>query len=568
MLGKRKSNGQLFDVGNVYLLALKPSCFHAQLASAASGLFKDEDFAEIYSDKRGRPSVPPSLLALTLLMQNEAKVSDEEAIMRTEFDLRWAAVLGRFAGEPLCAKSTLQLFRAQLIIHEEAHTIFLASIEEAKRAGLLKGKALRVALDTKPIDGRGAVEDTYNLLATGIRELAKAIAKGKKENPERWMRKRGLIRYTGSSIKGSADIDWSDPKARNILLEGIVKDARDLLSKASTKDESVIEASDLLMKLLLQDIEETDSSGGVRIKEGTTRDRIPSATDPEQRHGRKSKSKTFVGSKASIATDIDSQIIVATDVIPGNAGDASEALSLVEQAESNTRIDISESIGDCAYGGGETRQGFADSDRLLTAKVPMEKSNGEFFPKSAFALDLENNTVTCPAGERVSKYELMRDGKKVFRFGKVCTGCSLRHQCTKARSGRVISVHPQEALLRKAREYQKTAEGKEHLRERVAVEHSLARLSRLGIGQARYIGQAKTRFQLMMAAAVANFRRTWNWEESQRSEKAASTLAAHALDKQRRAFFVGSVRFIQHILSRFVWTVGGATRHFAGSLAA
>lgn len=568
MLGKRKSQGQLFDVGNVYLLSLPPSSFHAQLAGAAPRLFNDEEFAVIYSDKLGRPSVPPSLLALTLLMQNEAKVSDEEAILRTEFDLRWAAVLGRFAGEPLCAKSTLQLFRAQLIIHEEAGKVFIASIKEAKRAGLLKGKALRVALDTKPIDGRGAVEDTYNLLATGIRQLSKALAKNDKENTERWMRKRGLIRYTESSIKGSADIDWSDPNARDILLEGIVKDAKDLLSMAYTNDEAVFIASELLAKLLLQDIEETKPGGGVVIKEGTTRDRIPSATDPEQRHGRKSKSKTFVGSKASVATDIDSQIIVATDVIPGNAGDASNALRLVEQAESNTGINVSESIGDCAYGGGETRQEFANSDRKLTAKVPMEKSNGEFFPKSVFSIDTENNTVICPAGETVSKYELMRDGRKIFRFEKTCAGCSLRNQCTKARDGRSIVVHPQEALLREAREYQKTPEGRAHMRERVAVEHSLARLSRLGIGQARYIGHAKTQFQLMMAAALANFRRTWNWEASQEREKEALALAAYKWCKDQRAFLAKSVGFIQHILSRCVWAIGEATPQLMRLLAA
>jgi hypothetical protein len=567
MIGKRTSQEGLFDVGNVYLLRLPPSSFHAQLAKAAPRIFKDEEFAAIYSDKLGRPSVPPSLLALTLLMQNEAKVSDEEAIFRTKFDLRWAAVLGRIAGEQLCAKSTLQLFRAQLIIHEEAGKVFLTSINEAKRSGLLKGKTLGIALDTKPIDGRGAVEDTYNLLATGIRQLARALAKKDREHSDRWLSKHGLSRYGESSIKGSADIDWSDPDARNTLLQAIVKDARDLLSKVSEANEAVLKASGLLSKLLLQDIEETES-GGVGIKQGTTRDRIPSATDPEQRHGRKSKSKTFIGSKASVATDIDSQIIVATDVIPGNAGDASDALSLVEQAESNTGIEISESIGDCAYGGGETRQKFADSERKLIAKVPMEKSNGEFFPKSAFAIDVENNTVTCPAGETVSKYEPMRGGRKIFRFGAACAGCSLRHECTKARNGRVINVHPQEALLREAREYQKTPEGKAHMRERVAVEHSLARLSRLGIGQARYIGSAKTKFQLMMAATVANFRRTWNWEASQMRQNEPSILAIHALLKEYSAFLVGTVRFIQHILSRFVCPVCKTTYQPMRSLAA
>ena len=38
----------------------------------------------------------------------------------------------------------------------------------------------------------------------------------------------------------------------------------------------------------------------------------------------------------------------------------------------------------------------------------------------------------------------------------------------------------------------------------MVVEHRLARLVQLGIRQARYFGQAKTRFQLYLAATVAN----------------------------------------------------------------
>jgi hypothetical protein len=174
MIGKRKSQRTLFDVGNVFPLSLRPDTFHAQLAVASSRLFSDSDFAVFYSERIGRPSIAPSLLALTILLQIEARISDEEAIERTAFDLRWCAVLGRAAGEPLCARSTLELFRAHLMLHEKVRLIFIRSIEEAKRVGLLKGKALHVAIDTKPILGRGAVEDTYNLLATCIVGLAVA----------------------------------------------------------------------------------------------------------------------------------------------------------------------------------------------------------------------------------------------------------------------------------------------------------------------------------------------------------------------------------------------------------
>jgi hypothetical protein len=183
MLGKCSAQAELYDVGNVFPLSMRPSSFHAELAKAAPHLFADEDFAEIYSDRLGRPSVPPSQLALVTILQHQANVSDEEAIMRTAFDLRWAAVLRRKAGEPLCAKSTLQLFRSHLIIHEEVRTVFQASIKEAKRTRLLTGEAFRIAIDTKPMQGRGAVEDTYNLLASGIRQLARRLPRVKNSNP-------------------------------------------------------------------------------------------------------------------------------------------------------------------------------------------------------------------------------------------------------------------------------------------------------------------------------------------------------------------------------------------------
>jgi hypothetical protein len=87
------------------------------LWGAAPRLFGDGECAALYADKIGRPSVPPSELALVVLMQHETGVADTEAVERTGVDLRWASVPRRGAGEPLCAKSTLQLFRNQLVLH-------------------------------------------------------------------------------------------------------------------------------------------------------------------------------------------------------------------------------------------------------------------------------------------------------------------------------------------------------------------------------------------------------------------------------------------------------------------
>ena len=50
--------------------------------------------------------------------------------------------------------------------------LFRRSLELART----RGRSLQVALDTTPIWGRGAVKDTYNLLADGIRQLLRTLA--------------------------------------------------------------------------------------------------------------------------------------------------------------------------------------------------------------------------------------------------------------------------------------------------------------------------------------------------------------------------------------------------------
>ena len=64
--------------------------------------------------------------------------------------------------------------------------------------------------------------------------------------------------------------------------------------------------------------------------------------------------------------------------------------------------------------------------------------------------------------------------------------------------------HPQEALLQQARALQQSEAFSEYRQRRVVVEHRLARLVQLGIHQSRYFGRIKTRFQLYLAATVAN----------------------------------------------------------------
>ena len=58
--------------------------------------------------------------------------------------------------------------------------------------------------------------------------------------------------------------------------------------------------------------------------------------------------------------------------------------------------------------------------------------------------------------------------------------------------------------MQQARARQRSEAFAEHRQRRVVVDHRLARLVQLGIRQSRYFGRAKTRFQLYLAATVAN----------------------------------------------------------------
>ena len=523
MFRKRRAQLGLFDADNLYLDFVGEDTFYGFLARHRDELFRDEDFAGLYSPDTGRPSVPPSVLAITLLLQANDKAPDEEAKDRADYDLRWKVALGIEVGERPFAKSTLQRFRAQLVLDERMREVFERSLAYARETGYLKKRKLRVVLDTTNILGRGAVKDTYNLLADGIGQLMRALAEAEGMDVKEWGPGQGLERYLAPSIKGGADVDWDDEEARGEFLHGIVTDAKRLLSmsgeaqaqrpEGNEQGERIERAGALLRQLISQDVERSEK--GSSLKEGVARDRIVSVHDPEMRHGRKSKSKRFDGHKAAIAVDAESQLITAVAVLAGNAPDSEQALELTQASEQNSGLDVEETIGDCAYGDGKTRQEYADAGRKLVAQIPSRGSRDQI-SKDKFKIDLEQMTCTCPAGQTTRTlmrrgYWQDRGGKKhpcyAFHFdAALCASCPSHSDCVKAKGakGRTISLHPQERLLQEARALQDSPAFEEYSQKRQVVEHRLARLVQLGIRQARYFGRRKTLFQLMMAATVAN----------------------------------------------------------------
>ena len=522
MLGKRSSQDDLFDADHRYLSFVGNDSFYGYLSRHRHELFRDEDFASLYCLTNGRTSVPPSVLACALLLQWYDNVSDQEAVDRAKFDLRWKVALGLQMQEEPFAKSTLWLFRTQLIVHQHARALFDLSLKHARQNGFFKSRTMTVALDTTPIFGKGAVQDTYNLLAESLRQVLRVLAALDDKTFDQYAAEHDFRRYTAPSFKGTVAIDWDNEQDREHVLQALVVDCDRVLALAratltnytpdSDHARQIVEATDLLAKILAQDVRRLPS-GEASLIEGVAPDRIVSVHDPEMRHGRKSVSQRFNGFKASLAADTESQLVTAVQVLEASQHDSTNADELLEQSEQATDTTVETVLGDSAYGTAEQRIAAQERQRTLIAPLPKAPSTGRF-SKEEFTIDLVSHTVVCPAGKSTSRWyadtRKTKRGKvfrgKEFRFSPDdCQDCPLAPQCLKpGAQWRSIRVHEHEAVMQAAREFQRTDHFRSRYRERVVVEHRIARLVQIGLRKARYFGKAKTLFQLAMTAAVAN----------------------------------------------------------------
>jgi IS5 family transposase len=327
---------------------------------------------------------------------------------------------------------------------------------------------------------------------------------------------QGLGRHFGSSFKGESDLDWSNAEERRALLGQLLVDARIALqlaskglrgyAKDSAKARATRESQALLSRILAQDIEdEPEDGGGPQIRRGTAKDRVISTTDPEMRHGHKSHSKGFNGYKASLVVDTKDGVILATGVRAANVADREGAAALVEAAGRAADAKVKQVLGDTAYGDTGTREQIEALGATVVAKAPPIPSKGGTFKRDRFRVNEGQGEARCPAGKRSRYRKREKDGWTYVFSRNDCNVCPLREQCTtSAIRARSITVTENSKELDKLRRHQTTKAFRRRYRKRVAVEHAIGRLRRLGIRQARYFGASKTAMQMALAAMAAN----------------------------------------------------------------
>lgn len=519
MLGRRKQQRSFFDAQSLPHRVPADS-FYGRMGAIYKDLFKDDDLAEMYCLDNGRPCLPPSLMNGVTLLQFYDDVSDAEAVERTMFDMRWKVALNLSLDFKGFDSSSLCNHRKRLQQHGRERYAFDRFIQVGRAAGFIPDK-VTLLIDTTSTKGAGAVQNTYTLLRKGTRRLLKALGyhiPGKR---------RGLSPKAESLVSTyldrdrKAELDWSDPKQRKAQLKVLVEDVEAALELATehTDDEGVRNIGWLLTKILGDDVEE-DEDGDPKIAKGTAPDRIVSMTDTKMRHGRKSARRRFDGFKVSVATEQSSELILDIADMAASERDGRELIPTIERVEQHTGVEVERAIADGAYNSGANLMACANhADHSVDLVSPFKRPADPEVDKTAFQIDLEAKTATCPQGQTVTgKPGRDRHGRDNLKFHferDRCKSCPLFDRCVRSKkNGRSVTTHAYESRLQIARDRSQTDTFKELYRLRCAVERKIAELVVHGVRDTRYLGDRKRQFQRLWTGAAVNLKRLFNVAEA------------------------------------------------------
>jgi IS5 family transposase len=490
---------------------LPPGSVFGFLAEHRQRLFPEVMFEDLFPSGRGRPSIPPDVVAAVIVLQTLHGLSDREAAEAVTFDLRWKAACGVAVDAGSFHPSTLTYWRRRLAASGRPHRIFEVVRQLILETGAVSGRNRR-ALDSTVLDDAVARQDTITQLIAGIRRVARDVpgAAG------------GVAaRCTGHDYTqpGKPRIAWDDEAAREVLVSALVNDALALLDgldvdAISAAGGKAAEAVALLALVAGQDVEPAEGSDGTdgrwRIARKVAPDRMVSTVDPEARHAHKTTERRQDGFKAHVVVEPDTGLTTAAQLTKANGPNNSDATVGAALLEGDTTLPAAaedaqpmEVLGDSAYGTGEMLEALDQAGHKPVIKPwPTRPAVPGGFTIDDFGYDDQAGTLTCPNGltRRLST-------KRTVTFGAACRACPLRDRCTASPRGRKITVHRHERLQRHHRRRAQDLDFQQAYREkRPLVERTIAWLVH-GNRRVPYRGVAKNNAWLHHRVAAVNLRR-------------------------------------------------------------
>jgi len=522
--GLSESQRELLDAESVTGHLLPAGSVFAFLAAHRLALFPASMFSDLFPTDRGRPSIPPDVVASVLVLQSLHGLSDRQAAEAVLFDLRWKAACGLAITDTSFHPTTLTYWRKRLAASDSPNRIFDALKAVVVATGVLKAKTRR-ALDSTVLDDAVATQDTVTQLVAAIRRVGRDVPGG----AEAVTALRSTVNY---AQPGKPDIAWDDRAAQRQLVDTLVRDALSVLAALTSNDTTsghdrsgevdagggnvavpppaAEQALALLALIAGQDvewIEDSNAPGGGRwqIARQVAHDRVISTVDPDTRHAHKTRERRHDGFKAHVVAEPDTGIITAVSLTkatgPGT-GDAAAGAALL--ATDDTFTAPGEVLADSAYGTGEMLADLAEAGHEAVIKPwPIRPAVPEGFSIDDFTVDHQQQSVTCPAGVTAGFTVKTR----IAKFGTACASCPFLDLCTTSPAGRsvTVNVHHQLQRAHRSRWRHDGALRAIYRAHRPMIERTIARIT-TQFRKVRYRGVAKNDAALHLRATAINLR--------------------------------------------------------------
>ena len=518
MQGMSRPDRELLDAGEVAGHLVPAGSVFAFLAGHRRELFPDSFTADLFESRTGRPSLPADLVGSVLVLQVLFDLSDGQAADAVKFDIRWKVACGRSLTQMSFDPSTLVYWRKRIAKSGRPDRVFDAVAEVIAQTGVLRGRRKRV-IGSTVLDDAVATQDTVTQLTAAIGKVARVVPGA-----------GGVIAAACKldySKPGKPAIDWDDPAAKESLVSDLVNDALAVLAEltgpdAPRQDGPAADALGLLALVAGQDVEPAGGSDGTdgrwRIACKVAPDRVISTVDIEARHTRKSKSARRDGFRAHLAAEPETGLITGCAMTMAAGEGSSDAGNGVKLAAADQFGGHGEGragaggqdggglevYGDSHYGTGQARADYQSAGHGTVIKpIPVRPAVPGGFTRDDFVISEHDGTVTSSAG-----HTRLMSAKGYVTFGAVCADCPLRAQCTTAKDGRCLDIHPHEGLLRAARAQARTSQFQQAYPTRAVIERIIA-WTATSSGhriRLRYLGSAKNNAWLHRRCAAINLR--------------------------------------------------------------
>jgi len=518
-----------FPKGNLYM----------RMRDELGELYADASFAELFPS-RGQKAESPGRLAWVTVMQFSEGLSDRQAADAVRARIDWKYVLGLELDDPGFHYSVLSEFRERLVAGQKEQVLLDALLVRLKEVKLLKeGGSQRT--DSTHIVGVVRQMNRLEIVGETVRQALNEIAQVAPE----WL--KGIARPEWFGRYGRRFEQMRLPKVqaeREALAVTIGEDGIFLLEavqaavESSTPSEEAEQVWELpgvefLRRMWIQqywtEVGE-DGSSHLHLREEGNQPpgalRLHSPYDEEVRYSAKG-TRGWVGYKTHLSeTCGENEVHLITQVTTTLATESDmHALEGVHTTLAQKELLPGEHLLDA---------GYVDAESLLAAqrdfgvticspvrqKVSWQAKAGQGFDLASFGLDWDNQVATCPQGHTSIEWQPRQQGHRKpviqVRFSaSVCAACTVRSQCTKARSGgRTLALLPraQHEALQQVRQQQTTQPFWEQYARRCGIEGTFSQAVRgYELRFARYCGLAKTNLQMTATAVAVDLHRLFDW---------------------------------------------------------